>query len=79
MALIVWGVLFIPWFIPGLMAAGMAFEGKPNLAAVYTFEWLFWSYPVAVMVASLFHRKYPVLVLLPLLNVVGSFVALDLA
>ena len=69
--LIVWLVLFAPW-LPFAMLSGMAFDGGRTPQA-YLFFWSVLTYPVAVGIALISRKRAPVLVLLPILNVIGFF------
>jgi len=69
--LIVWFVLLVPW-LPFAMLSGMAFDGGPTPQA-YLFFWSVITYPVAVGIAAVSRKRVPLLVLLPLLNVIGFF------
>jgi hypothetical protein len=67
--LILWPLLAIPW-MPVTMLSGMAFDGGDTWYA-WVFVWSMWTYLLFLTVAFLFRKKVPLLVLLPLLNVIG--------
>jgi hypothetical protein len=66
--LLLWGVLLLPWLVLGPLSA-MGFEGGRTLAA-YVFFGAAITYPVSVGIAFVFIRKFPLLTLLPLVNIV---------
>lgn len=67
--LIFWLALIVPW-IPFAMLAGLAFDGGPRPSA-YLYFWAVMTYPITVGIAAFSRKRVPVLVLLPLLNVLG--------
>jgi hypothetical protein len=67
--LILWSVLLVPW-LPFALLSGLAFDGGPTPQA-YFFVWSVLSYPVAVGIAVLSRKRFPVLLLLPFLNLIG--------
>ena len=71
--LIIWCLLLVPW---GLFAAlsGMAFDGGYTFSA-YLFAWSVWTYPVSLTIAFIFRRKYPALVFLPTIHIVGALLS----
>jgi hypothetical protein len=69
----VWFVLLVPW-LPFATFSGMIFDGGATWKA-YTFVWSMWLYPLAVWTAYAFRQRMPPLVLFPLLNIVGVYVA----
>ncbi|MCU1286356.1 MAG: hypothetical protein JWO13_2706 [Acidobacteriales bacterium] len=69
--LTLWVLLLVPWLLM-LPISGMAFDAGPTRAA-YIFVCSFWTYPVAVFLAAVFKRKTPLIVALPLVNLVGVF------
>jgi hypothetical protein len=71
--LVFWFLLAIPWS-PVALLSGMAFDGGDRWQA-YLFVCSMWLYPVTVSTATLCRKKLPILVLLPLLNVVGVWIA----
>ena len=66
--LTIWCILLVLGAIPGLMLAGMAFEGGDTLDA-YLSVIAVWSYPPLLAIAFIFRRRKPRLVYLPLLTV----------
>lgn len=70
--LVVWCVLLIPWF-PFAALAGLTFDGGYTWSA-YMFLWSNWTYPLTLAAAFAFKRKAPLLVFLPVLNVIGFFI-----
>lgn len=52
-----------------------AFGGGPP-AFVYTSLFVFWTYPVAVVLVAVFRKKFPLIVLLPCLHI-ALFVYFD--
>ncbi|MFZ1146701.1 MAG: hypothetical protein WAN37_17725 [Bryobacteraceae bacterium] len=70
--LVIWLVLLIPW-LPFAALCGMAFDGGATWEA-YTFVWSIWLYPVTLYIGFAFRQKIPLLILLPVLNVIGFFV-----
>jgi hypothetical protein len=65
-----WFVLAIPW-LPVALLSPMVFEGGYTWKA-YLFVWSMWLYPITTSVAFLCRRRDPLLVLLPILNIVGT-------
>ena len=68
-----WVVLLVPWFIIGPLSA-MAFDSGPSVHA-YVFAISALTYPISVIVATIFRRNVPWMVFLPCLNLGGFFVA----
>ena len=69
----VWLVLLIPWFAIAPLAT-MAFDPGPSRAAE-VFVWSTWTYPLSVLVVGMLRRKAPFVILLPIVNPIGFFVA----
>jgi hypothetical protein len=53
------------------MGPGMAWEGDPRPAEVYTFVWSVWIYPFLVAVSWLCRRRQPNLIWLSVLTLPG--------
>jgi len=67
--LVIWCLLLIPWCLfAGL--AGMAFDGGYT-ASAYAFAWSIWTYPISLAIAFLCRRRFPALVVLPLIHFIA--------
>ena len=71
--LALWIVLLFPWFLSAGIAA-QVFEAG-DIWQAYLFVSSVWLYPVSVYIAFFSRQRIPLLVLLPLLNVAGLFLA----
>lgn len=61
-----WGILLLPWlaFCP---LSGMAFDPGPSFEA-YLLVISICTYPLPVIIAAIYRKRAPLLVLLPFLN-----------
>jgi hypothetical protein len=63
----VWVVLFLLW--TDLLDVGWSALGRGHPPMVQLYAWTYWTFPVSIVLAFVFHRKLPFFVLLPALNV----------
>ena len=68
-----WIILLFPWlaFAP---LSGMAFDAG-DTPAVRAFLWSVWTYPLSVLAAGILRKRLPLVVLLPLANVICARIA----
>ena len=76
----IWAFLLIPWFYL-FSLTGMAWDGGNSLSVVdYVGLACIWTYPVMLVIAYVLRRKLPVLIFLPLLNILlGTLIVLESA
>src|SRR5262249_1157219 len=67
-----WLALLVPWFMIAPLAV-MAFDPGPTLKA-YIFVFSTWTYPISLIIIWLCRRKFPLVVLLPIINLALAFI-----
>jgi hypothetical protein len=66
--LIFWLFLLLPWFWIAPLSA-MAFDPGPSVGA-YLFVLPILTHPVPVIIAAIYRKKAPLIVFIPLLNII---------